>query len=324
MPGVRTPTPRARAFARLRRERIALASGFVFLLLVSACMAAPLWAGQVAHTTPAENHLSDTIVIDAKRTNVVALDGVPIGPTWRARFFLGADGNGRDTMVRLLYGGRNSLLIGVSAALLTTLVALVLGLVAGYFRGIADAVIARALDVIWAFPAIILAVALGVALTLGGLQIGPVTIPAGSKLIAILIIGAVTVPYLARPIRAEVLLLRERDFVEAARAQGAGPLRIMRSELLPNVVPTLIVFFPLLVANAILLEAALSYLGAGIQPPEASWGTMISDGIDSILSAVHLTLVPGGMLVATVLSLNVFADGVRDAVDPRARVRLEH
>jgi peptide/nickel transport system permease protein len=117
--------------------------------------------------------------------------------------------------------------------------------------------------------------------------------------------------------------LREKEFVEAARAQGAGDWRIMYGELLPNVASTILVFFPIIVANAILLEAALSFLGAGVQPPNPSWGTMLSDGIKLLITAPHLTIVPGLMLVLTVLSLNVFGDGVRDALDPRAKIKIE-
>jgi peptide/nickel transport system permease protein len=171
---------------------------------------------------------------------------------------------------------------------------------------------------------IILGVALGVALALGGLSIGPIEIAGDSIVIPMLIIAVVYVPYMARPLRGQVLSLREREFVEAARAQGAGPVRIMFTELLPNLASTILVFFTLLVANAVLLEAALSFLGAGVRPPETSWGTLINDGIDRIISAAHLTIVPGLMLVLTVLSLNVFGDGVRDALDPRAKIRLEH
>jgi peptide/nickel transport system permease protein len=149
-------------------------------------------------------------------------------------------------------------------------------------------------------------------------------IQGGSLWIPTLTIGVVSVVYLARPIRGQVLSLREKEFVEAARAQGAGPLKIMFSELLPNLASTILVFFPLLVANAILLEAALSFLGAGVQPPEPSWGTMLSDGVVLLSTSPHLTIVPGLMLVLTVLALNVFGDGVRDALDPRAKVRLEH
>jgi peptide/nickel transport system permease protein len=227
-------------------------------------------------------------------------------------------------MVRLLYGGRNSLVIGITAAFMTTLLSIILGVVAGYFRGSSDAVIRALLDVMWSFPVIILGTALGVALALGGLKIGPIHISGDSLVITILIIGLVYVPYMARPVRGQVLSLREKEFVEAAKAQGAGPIRIMFTEVLPNLASTILVFFTLLIANAVLLEAALSFLGAGVRPPTPSWGTMIDEGVDRIATAPHLAIVPGAMLVLTVLSLNVFGDGVRDALDPRAKVRLEH
>jgi len=156
-------------------------------------------------------------------------------------------------MVRMLYGGRNSLMIGVAAALMTTILSVLLGVIAGYFRGWSDTVIRSLLDIMWSFP-----------------------------------------------------------------------LRIMFSEIVPNLASTVLVFFTLLIANAVLLEAALSFLGAGVRPPNPSWGTMIDEGVDRIATAPHLTVVPGLMLVLTVLSLNVFGDGVRDALDPRAKVRLEH
>ena len=309
---------------RLRRNKVAVFFGFVFVLLVVACLAAPLWAEHVAHTGPDENHLTDTVVVDGEERNVVSLDGIPIGPTWQGEFFLGADKNGRDVMVRLLYGGRNSLVIGITAALITTLLSILLGLLAGYVGGKTDSVIRGLLDVIWSFPVLLLGVALGVALALGGLQLGPITISGDSLLIPIFVIGLVYIPYMARPVRGQVLALREKEFVEAARAQGAGPLRIMFGEVLPNLASTILVFFTLLIANAILLEAALSFLGAGVRPPNPSWGTMIDEGVERIATAPHLTIVPGLMLVLTVLSLNVLGDGVRDALDPRAKVRLEH
>ena len=309
---------------RLRRNKVAIAFGILFVLLVAACLAAPVWAKQVAHTTATENHLSDTIKVDGKTTNVVGLDGVPIGPTWKGEFFLGADPNGRDIMVRLLYGGRNSLMIGVVAALMTTILSILLGTLAGYFRGWTDVVIRSVLDILWSFPVVILGVALGVALALGGLKIGPITLAGDSLAVPIFIIGLVYIPYMARPVRGQVLSLREKEFVEAARAQGAGPVRIMLTEVVPNLASTVLVFFTLLIANAVLLEAALSFLGAGVRPPNPSWGTMIDDGVERIATAPHLAIVPGAMLVLTVLSLNVFGDGVRDALDPRAKVRLEH
>jgi peptide/nickel transport system permease protein len=312
---------------RLRRNKVAIAFGVLFLLLVAACLAAPLWADDVAKTGPNTNHLSDTIQVDGETVNVVGLDGVPIGPQYfkaDGKFFMGADRNGRDIMVRLLYGGRNSLAIGVSAALMTTLLSILLGTVAGYFRGWSDATIRSLLDIMWSFPVIILGVALGVALALGGMKIGPITVAGDSLAIPIFIIGFVYVPYMARPVRGQVLSLREKEFVESARSQGAGPLRIMFAEVLPNLASTVLVFFTLLIANAVLLEAALSFLGAGVRPPTPSWGTMIDEGVDRIATAPHLAIVPGVMLVLTVVSLNVFGDGVRDALDPRAKVRLEH
>ncbi len=314
-------SPWALARRRLRRNRPALVFGVLFVLLVGLALAAPLWA-QIADTTPSRNHLSDTVVVNGAAQEVVSFDGVPIAPTWHKKFFLGADTNGRDVAVRLLYGARNSLFIGIMAAIITTLLAVMLGTLAGYFRGWTDAIISRGLDIMWAFPALLLGVALGVSLALGGLKVGPLEISGNSKWIPTLIIGVVSVVYLARPVRGQVLSLREKEFVEAARAQGAGPLRIMFAELLPNLATTILVFFPLLVAQAILLEAALSFLGAGVQPPEPSWGTMLSDGVVLLSTSPHLTIVPGLMLVLTVLSLNVFGDGVRDALDPRAKVRL--
>ena len=315
-------SPMALARRRLRRNRPALIFGALFVVLVGMALAAPLWA-KIADTTPARNHLSDTIVVGGKPQQVVSFDGVPIGPTWQRKFFLGADSNGRDVAVRLLYGARNSLFIGITAALITTLLAVMLGTLAGYFRGWTDAVISRSLDIAWAFPPTLLGVALGVSFALGGLKLGPIEVSGDSLWIPTLVIGVIGIVYLARPIRGQVLSLREKEFVEAARAQGSGPLRIMFSELLPNITSTVLVFFPLLVAASILNEAALSFLGAGVQPPAPSWGTMLADGINLLSTAPHLTIVPGLMLVLTVLSINVFGDGVRDALDPRSKIKLD-
>jgi peptide/nickel transport system permease protein len=311
------------AYRRLRRNKVALAFGALFVVIVIFCLAAPLWANYVAHTEPDENHLTEKITINGQPTDVVNLNGIPIGPGLHSRFMLGADQNGRDVMVRLMYGGRTSIFIGVMAALVTTLLAVALGLIAGYHRGWIDAVISRAMDVIWAFPVLLLGIALGTALATGGLKIGPLSIPDDSLWIPILIIGFVYVPYMARPLRGEVLGMREKEFVEAAVSQGKGTMRIMFTELLPNLWSTIIVFFTLNIANNMLLESALSFLGAGVRPPHSSWGSLISDGYDVIYSAPHLVIIPGIMIILTVLSLNVFGDGLRDALDPRAKVRLE-
>jgi peptide/nickel transport system permease protein len=312
---------------RLRRNRLALAFLGLFVLIVAFVLAAPLWADHVAHTGPNTTHTLEKVSVGGEKRDVVEPTGQPIGPLWLGaggRFFLGADSRlGRDEMVRLMYGGRTSLFIGLTSALITSVLAIALALLAGYYRGWVDTVISRVLDVIWSIPVLLLAISLGVALAVGGLQIGPVKVSGGSIWIPILIIGVVLVPYTARPLRAQVLSLREKDFVDAAIAQGAGPTRIMLAELLPNLTSTIIVFFTIGIANNMLLESALSFLGVGVQPPNASWGTMIAAGQDLISSAPLLTILPGMMILLTVLSLNVFGDGLRDALDPKSKLRLE-
>jgi peptide/nickel transport system permease protein len=319
--------PWSLAWRRLRRNRVALAFLALFVVIVLFVLAAPLWAHEVAHTGPNATHTLEKVSVGGEKRDVVDPTGQPIGPLWLGaggKFLLGADGRlGRDEMVRLMYGGRTSLLIGFASATITTVLATVLALLAGYYRGWTDTVISRALDVIWSFPVLLLGIALGIALAVGGLQLGPVTISAGSLWIPILIIGIILIPYTARPLRGQVLALREEEFVEAATALGAGPARIMFGELLPNLASTIIVFFTIGIANNMLLESALSFLGVGVQPPNASWGTMIASGNDLITSAPLLTILPGTMILLTVLSLNVFGDGLRDALDPKSKARLE-
>jgi peptide/nickel transport system permease protein len=315
------------ALRRLRRNRVALGFLGLFVLIVVFVLAAPLWADNVAETGPNKTHTLQKIEVDGEKRDVVNPEGKPIGPVWfgaGGKFFLGADSRlGRDEMVRLMYGGRTSLFIGIVSALLTTLLATLLGLLSGYYRGWTDTTISRAMDVVWAFPVLLLAIALGLVLAVGGLQIGPLHLSGGSIWIPILIIGFVSTPYMARPLRGEVLALREKEFVEAAVAQGAGSLRIMLAELLPNLWSTIIVFFTLNIAANMLLESALSFLGVGVQAPNASWGTMIATGNNLISSAPLLTIIPGTMILLTVLSLNVFGDGLRDALDPKSKVRFE-
>jgi len=315
------------AYRRLRRNRVALAFGGLFVLIALFVLAAPLWADNVADTGPNATHTLEKVEVDGEVREVVNREGKPVEPLWfgaGGKFFLGADGRlGRDEMVRLMYGGRTSLFVGIVAALITTLLGAALGLLAGYYRGWADAVIARAMDVVWAFPVTLLGIALGLALATGGLQIGPLHLSGNSIWIPILIIGVVYIPYVARPIRGEVLALREKEFVEAAVSQGAGSLRVMFGELLPNLLSTVIVFFAIGTANSMLLESILSFLGVGVQPPSTSWGTMIASGFDQITSSPLLTVLPGTMLLLTVLSVNVFADGLRDALNPKGKLRLE-
>ena len=295
----------------------------IFFLVVACCVAAPLYADHVAGRGPTDTNATGTITIDGKKTFVVTPDGTPIGPGLHKQYLLGADPLGRDVMVRLLYGGRNSLMVGFAAAVITALFAVSLGLAAGFFRGWSDRVITNLFDILWSFPVLLFAIALGTALAIGGLKLGPINIQGDSLWIPIVIIGIVYVPYLGRPIRGQVLSLREKEFVDSAVAQGMRGWRIMFGEILPNVTSTILVFGTLIIANNILTEAALSFLGAGIQPPEPSWGGLISEGVNQIYTAPHLSLVPGVAIVISVLSLNVFGDGLRDALDPRAKVRLQ-
>jgi peptide/nickel transport system permease protein len=307
-------SPYKLAWRRLRRNKVALAFGGLFVVIVILCLLAPVYAHDIAHAGPNDQNASSAL----------NQYGLPIGPTWHAKFFLGADANGRDVAVRLLYGGRNSLQIGAEATVITIVLATILGILAGYFRGPADGLISRAFELIWAYPVYLLGIALGVVLAISGLDLGFVHISGNSLQIPAIIVGLIYIPYVGKPIRGQVLGLREREFIDAARQQGLGNLRIMFGEVLPNVASTIIVFVPLVMANAILTEAGLSFLGAGVRPPNPSWGTMIGDGIRLLPAAVHTMLVPGIMLVLTVLGINVFGDGVRDALDPRARIRIEH
>jgi peptide/nickel transport system permease protein len=298
---------------------VALAFLGLFVVLVVMCLLAPVYSKDIAKIGPNTNNVTGTINVRGKTQNVVSPDGVPIGPTFTRHYFFGADTNGRDLAVRLLYGGRTSLLIGGIATIIIIVFGTMIGLLCGYFRGFVDAILRPLMELIWSFPPVILGVAVGTALALGG--IGP--IKSNSVLIPALIIGVIYIPYLGKPVRGEVLRLREQDFVDAARVQGLGPWRIMMSEILPNAASTIIVFIPMMLAITILLEAYLSFLGAGVQAPNASWGTLISDGIQYIQTVPSYSLVPGAMLVLTVLSINVVGDGIRDALDPRAQVRLK-
>jgi peptide/nickel transport system permease protein len=307
------------AARRLRRNKVALFFGGVFLLIVILCLLAPVYSADIAHTSPDTQNIVGSNLNTCPPT-CVNTQSIPVGPTWHSNYFFGADSLGRDVAVRLLYGGRNSLEIGAIATVITILLAIVIGLAAGYFRGITDGILSRVMDIIWAYPVLLLGIALGTILAVQG--IGP--LHSSSLFVPALIIGFVYIPYVGKPIRGQVLTLREREFIDAARQQGLSHFQIMFSEILPNVASTIVVFIPLILANAILLEAGLTYLGAGVQPPNPSWGTMISDGIAQIPVAFHNVLVPGIMLVLTVLSINVFGDGLRDALDPRAKVRISH
>jgi peptide/nickel transport system permease protein len=322
-------SPWALAGRRLLRNRIALVALAGFVVIVVACLAAGWYAHSVAHTHPFESTVDGTTLINGKQqpvmvesTGGLGLGVTPIGPTWDIHhYFLGADSQGRDVAARMLYGGRNSLIIGLASAAICCFIATIIALIAGFFGGIVDQILSRILDIIWAFPVFLAAISISTVALTSGIPIGPVTLSAGSIWLPIIIVSFVFVPYVGRPIRGQVLAIREREFVEAAIGLGASNLRLIFAEVLPNVLTTVIVFFPLMVANNMLVESALSFLSIGVQPPDASWGTIISDGQGLLYTRPWVAIAPGLAIVATVLSLNVLGDGVRDALDPRARLR---
>ena len=326
-------SPWALGFRRLRRNRIALGALVLFVLIVLSSFGAPLYADHIAHVDPFENNVNGTTIVNGKEVplmeqggGVLKLGETPIGPTWDVHhYFLGADAQGRDVMARLLYGGRSSLEIGIGSALIACLIATVLALVAGFYSGLTDSLLSRLMDVIWAFPVYLLAICIATVLLTApnGLEVGPIHVVASSLWLPTLIIGFIYVPYVYRPVRGSVLSVAEKEFVEAAVAQGASNRRLIFSEILPNVITVVIVLMPLMIATTILTEAALSFLGVGVQPPGASWGTIISDGQNLLYTRPWVAIAPGIMIVLTVLALNVLGDGIRDALDPRAKLRVE-
>jgi peptide/nickel transport system permease protein len=308
-----------------------MASLALFVLIVVVSLLAPFYASHIAKTDPFASNLTGTTEVNGKQVDVIqntssglGLGSTPIGPTWQANYFIGADNQGRDVMARVLYGGRASLQIGVASAVICTLLALALALLAGFFRGWTDSVLSRIMDLIWAFPVYLLAISLATVLLTkaGGLKWGPVTIDPSSLWVPTWIIAVVYIPYVYRPIRGQVLSVREKEYVEASISQGASNTRLMFAEILPNVLSTAIVLLPLMIATTILTEAALSFLGIGVQAPQASWGTIIDDGQALLYTRPLVAIVPGIFIVLTVLALNVLGDGVRDALDPRAKVRV--
>ena len=255
----------------------------------------------------------------------LGLGETPIGPTWQTNYFIGADAQGRDVMARVLYGGRASLQIAIASAALCCLIALVLGLIAGFFGRFVDSGLSRFMDLIWAFPVYLLAISLATVLLTQpeGVKWWFIHIDPSSLWVPTVILAVVYVPYVFRPVRGQVLSVREKEYVEAAIAQGASNFRLMFSEILPNVLTTVIVLFPLMIATTVLTEAALSFLSIGVQAPNASWGTIIDDGQGLLYTRPWVAIAPGIMIVLTVLALNVLGDGVRDALDPRAKRRIK-
>jgi len=308
LPAVPAPSVRSPwhdVWQRFTSDRAALAGLIVLVVLVLATLLAPWLVRHVLHQSAFDQRIMDRITIDGRSVDVVSELGIPVGPN--SSFLLGADLVGRDVLSRMLYGGRISLAVSALGTLLALTFGLAAGLLAGFYRGAWDTLISRFVDAMMAIPVLLLAIALAAVLH------------TGSVLVIVLILGLVNWTYLARIVRAEVLSLRERDFIEAARALGASDRAILARHLLPNLIGPVIVFATLSMAGNILLESALSYLGVGIQPPTPSWGNMIQEGVALYNVAWWITLFPGLAIMLTVLALNLVGDGLKHALDPRSR-----
>jgi peptide/nickel transport system permease protein len=287
-------SPFALAFDRLRRDRGAMISLFVILAIIAVAIAAPLLGVITGH---GPNH-------QYRGLNALSADGQPHAPS--GTFWFGTDDQGRDILVRTAYGARISLMVGFGATAITISVGLLVGLVTGYFGGLVDTVLARIIDMVLSIPYLLFAVAL-VAI-LGHINIW----------IVMVVIAAFGWASVGRIIRGQVISVREREFVEAARSLGASDWRIIFVDILPNVIAPAIVFSTLLLPVSVVSEAALSYLGVGIPPPTADWGQMISDAQALYQVAWWYLFFPGMALLVTTLAFNIFGDGVRDAFDPRS------
>jgi peptide/nickel transport system permease protein len=274
-----------------RRDRLAVAG----LCVIAVFLFAAVFAPQLARFDPSEQFFDG-----------LTLEGAPLPPG--GRFWFGTDTNGRDQFSRLLYGGRTSLLIGLLANGIAVLIGTSLGAIAGYVRGYAGAAIMRFTDLMMAFPPLLLAIAL-TAILKPGLNI------------VILVIALVNWVQIARVIYTETVALSERDYIEAARAMGAGAGRIVWRHLLPHLVPTVIVYATLGIATTVLLESMLSFLGRGVQPPTPAWGMMIFESQSYFLNAPWLVFIPGAAILILALAFNLVGDGLRDALDPTQRGR---
>ncbi|HEX4343953.1 MAG TPA: ABC transporter permease [Solirubrobacteraceae bacterium] len=303
-PEVAARSPLQLFWRRFRRDRVATVALAFIALLVVVAVAAPLIVSIAG--TPGPN-AQDASALDS-------FTGTPTGPS-RAHP-LGVDPNGEDVFARVLYGARVSLEVAILATLLSVAIGVAIGLLAGFYRGWVDGVLSRLVDVMLAFPILLLALGIASACSLGNGCLGGAIKPGLG--VVILVIVVVNWTTIARIVRGQVLSLREQEFVEAARSLGASDRRIVVRDILPNLAAPIIVYGTLLVPQNILLEAALSFLGVGVQPPTASWGAMISDAITAFPSAWWYILFPGLALLCTVLAFNLLGDGLQDALDPRA------
>ena len=276
---------------RLRQDKMAIASAIVILVIVALAMAAPLFAKLTAHG-PTQTF----------PTTGISSDGIPIGPGHL--FWLGADEQGRDLFIRILYGARVSLFVGVVTTAIATVAGVAVGLTAGYFGGLIDTVLARSIDAVLAFPYVVLGLALVVVL-------GP------SLPVVIGVISFFSWAGIARIVRGQTLSLREKEYIEAARSIGASPWRVMTIDIMPNLLAPVLVLATLSIPSAIIFEATLSYLGLGVQPPTASWGNLLASAQNYYEVAWWYLVFPALALLITTLAFNLLGDGIRDALDPR-------
>jgi len=288
---------------RFRSDRVAMVSMvFIFLLILVAIFAGPL------------THLLG--VPGPNDQNLGALDafGQPTGPTSAHPF--GVDDLGRDILARTIYGSQVSLEIAFISTGIAVVIGTLIGMAAGYFRGWVDSLLARLMDIFLAFPILLLAIGMAAACSLGKGCLGGLITP--GRVTLIVVIALSSWPYIGRIIRGQTLSLREKEFVEAARSLGASHWRIMLREILPNLVAPIIVYTSLVLPTNVLYEAALSFLGVGIQPPTASWGQMIAQASSTFDTAWWYMVFPGAALVLTVLAFNLIGDGLQDALNPRS------
>jgi peptide/nickel transport system permease protein len=280
------------AWERMRRDKAAIASMAVIAVIILLALLAPVIASWIGHGP------NQQFIDIGENAN-----GGPVPPS--STFWFGTDSSGRDLFIRVLYGARVSLAVGVLATLISIALGVVFGLAAGYLGGTVDVVIARIIDVMLAIPFLVIAISVA-------------TIFRPSFWLVIFVVGVLSFTYPARIVRGQVISLKEKEYIQAARALGAGPLRIMFIDLLPNVIAQVIVYGSLLIPASIVIEATLSFLGVGIPPPTADWGQMISDAAGYYQYGYWWYLLfPSLALLITTLAFNILGDSVRDALDPR-------
>jgi ABC-type dipeptide/oligopeptide/nickel transport system permease subunit len=301
--GIAARSPLELFWRRLRQDKVAMAALVFIVLLILAAVFAPLIVKIFGQRPP-----------NAQGTQYLDSFGTPSGPTSKNLF--GVDPLGRSVFSRVLYGARVSLEVALIATAVSVTIGVTVGMVAGFFRGWVDTVLSRLIDILLAFPILLLAIGLASACSLGNGCLGGLIQP--GKWLVMLVIAFVNWTYIARIIRGQVLSLREKEFVDASRSLGASNARIIFRELLPNLVAPIIVYSTLIIPQNVLFEAALSFLGVGVQPPDASWGQMIADATEIFDTAWWYMLFPGAALLLTVLAFNLLGDGLQDALNPRA------